>query len=143
MSASRGAIRAGAAHSARRRARVRGVAARAAADPPFNAVNVIHLIHVIRAATIAAAAGPLRTAAAAGTAEGRHAEHAPARRPSGGRAARRFARIRYRLIRPAATSQPASDANATSAIRIAASNGLNGRSPRSRFAHAYSSAPGA
>ncbi|MGQ7882673.1 hypothetical protein ACUTF1_27060, partial [Burkholderia pseudomallei] len=49
MSASRGAIRAGAAHSARRRARVRGAAARAAADPPFNAVNVIHLIHVIRA----------------------------------------------------------------------------------------------
>ncbi|MHA7420322.1 hypothetical protein, partial [Burkholderia pseudomallei] len=71
MSASRGAIRAGAAHSARRRARVRGAAARAAAGPPFNAVNVIH---VIRAATIAAAAGPLRTAAAAGTAEGRHAE---------------------------------------------------------------------
>lgn len=77
MSASRGAIRAGAAHSARRRARVRGVAARAAADPPFNAVNVIHLIHVIRAATIAAAAGPLRTAAAAGTAEGRHGGRPP------------------------------------------------------------------
>lgn len=127
MSASRGAIRAGAAHSARRRARVRGVAARAAADPPFNAVNVIH---VIRAATIAAAAGTAQ-AATRNT------------RPRGGRAARRFARIRYRLIRPAATSQPASDANATSAIRIAASNGLNGRSPRSRFAHAYSSAPGA
>lgn len=133
MSASRGAIRAGAAHSARRRARVRGAAARAAADPPFNAVNVIHLIHVIRAATIAAAAGPLRTAQAA----------TRNTRPRGGRAARRFARIRYRLIRPAATSQPARDANATSAIRIAASNGLNGRSPRSRFAHAYSSAPGA
>lgn len=130
MSASRGAIRAGAAHSARRRARVRGAAARAAADPPFNAVNVIHLIHVIRAATIAAAAGTAK-AATRNT------------RPRGGRAARRFARIRYRLIRPAATSQPASDANATSAIRIAASNGLNGRSPRSRFAHAYSSAPGA
>lgn len=127
MSASRGAIRAGAAHSARRRARVRGAAARAAADPPFNAVNVIH---VIRAATIAAAAGTAQ-AATRNT------------RPRGGRAARRFARIRYRLIRPAATSQPASDANATSAIRIAASNGLNGRSPRSRFAHAYSSAPGA
>lgn len=136
MSASRGAIRAGAAHSARRRARVRGAAARAAADPPFNAVNVIH---VIRAATIAAAAGPLRTAAAAGTAQAATRNT----RPRGGRAARRFARIRYRLIRPAATSQPASDANATSAIRIAASNGLNGCSPRSRFAHAYSSAPGA
>lgn len=129
MSASRGAIRAGAAHSARRRARVRGAAARAAADPPFNAVNVIHLIHVIRAATIAAA----------GTAKAATRNT----RPRGGRAARRFARIRYRLIRPAATSQPARDANATSAIRIAASNGLNGRSPRSRFAHAYSSAPGA
>lgn len=139
MSASRGAIRAGAAHSARRRARVRGAAARAAADPPFNAINVIHLIHVIRAATIAAAAGPLRTAAAADTAQAATRNT----RPRGGRAARRFARIRYRLIRPAATSQPASDANATSAIRIAASNGLNGRSPRSRFAHAYSSAPGA
>lgn len=136
MSASRGAIRAGAAHSARRRARVRGAAARAAADPPFNAVNVIH---VIRATTIAAAAGPLRTAAAADTAQAATRNT----RPRGGRAARRFARIRYRLIRPAATSQPASDANATSAIRIAASNGLNGRSPRSRFAHAYSSAPGA
>lgn len=136
MSASRGAIRAGAAHSARRRARVRGAAARAAAGPPFNAVNVIH---VIRAATIAAAAGPLRTAAAAGTAQAATRNT----RPRGGRAARRFARIRYRLIRPAATSQPARDANATSAIRIAASNGLNGRSPRSRFAHAYSSAPGA
>lgn len=102
----------------------------------FNAVNVIH---VIRAATIAAAAGPLRTAAAADTAKAATRNT----RPRGGRAARRFARIRYRLIRPAATSQPASDANATSAIRIAASNGLNGRSPRSRFAHAYSSAPGA
>lgn len=136
MSASRGAIRAGAAHSARRRARVRGAAARAAAGPPFNTVNVIH---VIRAATIAAAAGPLRTAAAADTAKAATRNT----RPRGGRAARRFARIRYRLIRPAATSQPASDANATSAIRIAASNGLNGRSPRSRFAHAYSSAPGA
>lgn len=142
MSASRGAIRAGAAHSARRRARVRGAAARAAADPPFNAVNVIHLIHVIRATTIAAAAGPLRTAAAADTAQAA-TWNTRNTRPRGGRAARRFARIRYRLIRPAATSQPASDANATSAIRIAASNGLNGRSPRSRFAHAYSSAPGA
>lgn len=142
MSASRGAIRAGAAHSARRRARVRGAAARAAADPPFNAVNVIHLIHVIRAATIAAAAGPLRTAAAAAAAGTAQAATRNTR-PRGGRAARRFARIRYRLIRPAATSQPARDANATSAIRIAASNGLNGRSPRSRFAHAYSSAPGA